>query len=115
VNPVEAAFEIGNGTGPADRSNAVSVLKNGQTTLRNKVWSAATPTAITTDSNYASGKALVVEGHSDLKGNATVSGNTKLNGTATLEGPTVINGTATLNGTVVITHPQGDISMGIYE
>jgi len=114
-NPVEAAFEIGNGTSDTDRSNAVVVLKNGQTTLSNKAWNASNPTLVTSDPNFASGNALVVEGHSNLKGNARIEGNSTLNGITTLNGLTTVNGNTVLNGTVLISQPQGDISMGIYE
>ena len=77
---------------PENRSNAITTLKNGQTTLSNKAWKAnvkvdsaqtlVDPPATTTDS---AGEALVVEGHTRLKGK------------------------------VVIEQAQGDISMGIYQ
>ncbi|QJE99069.1 hypothetical protein [Luteolibacter luteus] len=84
-------FEIGNGVSGA--SNAVGVLKNGRTTLTNKAWKAAvtaTPTAATALADPApttdsGGKALVVEGHTELQGK------------------------------VIIVRPQGDISPGIYQ
>jgi hypothetical protein len=90
-----ALFELGNGKpsdqgGTNDFSNAITTLKNGQTTITNKAWkqrdaqtvpATADPSAAETDSE---GEALVVEGHTILKGK------------------------------VVIEHPQGDISMGIY-
>lgn len=72
------------------RSNAITALKNGQTTLTNKAWknrdtatisATSDPSAEVTD---ADGNALVVDGHT------------------------------VLNGKVVISVPQGDISMGIY-
>jgi hypothetical protein len=89
-------FELGNGepTGSDhyryNLSNAITTLKNGRTTLTNKAWlnrdSSTSPTAdpssATTDSG---GEALVVEGHTRLKGK------------------------------VIIEQPQGDISMGIYQ
>ena len=86
-------FEAGNAMWgawetPENKSNAITTLKNGQTTLTNKAWkadNAVPPTA--TNSN---GEALVVEGHSVFKGNTV------------------------LNGQVTIAVPQGDISMGIY-
>jgi hypothetical protein len=87
-------FLVGNGTGISSTlaSNAITTLKNGQTTLTNKAWKdnvtanptqtiADPPPAATVDSN---GEALVVEGHTRLRGK------------------------------VVIEQPQGDISMGIY-
>ena len=92
-------FELGNGTPNGqdyaggfiyDLSNAITTLKNGRTTLTNKAWfnrdSSVSPTADpspeTTDSE---GEALVVEGHTRLKGKVTIE------------------------------QPQGDISMGIYQ
>lgn len=77
-NPEEDGMEV---------SNAITTLKNGQTTLTNKAWKAnptsplADPPATTTDSG---GEALVVEGHTRLKGK------------------------------VIIEQAQGDISMGFY-
>ena len=83
--------EWGAGQVPENRSNAITTLKNGQTTLSNKAWKANVklnpaqtlidPPA-TTDS---AGEALVLEGHTRLKGK------------------------------VVIEQAQGDISMGIYQ
>ncbi|WP_367874175.1 hypothetical protein [Luteolibacter sp. Populi] len=95
----DVLLEIGNGaseraSGPPSaslRSNAITTLKNGETTLTNKAWKANVagsgdpledPPATTTDSV---GRALVVEGHTELKGK------------------------------VIISEAQGDISMGIYE
>jgi len=87
----DALFRLGNGSGSTDRSDALATLKNGKTTLVNKAWKAAVtadpddtledPSA-TDDSN---GEALVVEGHTRLKGK------------------------------VVIEAPQGGVSMGIYD
>jgi len=89
-------FELGNGEPSGSDhyryglSNAITTLKNGQTTLTNKAWlnrdsgtsATADPSSATTDSG---GEALVVEGHTRLKGK------------------------------VIIEQPQGDISMGIYQ
>jgi hypothetical protein len=90
-------FELGNGVPEPDAnqwssncSNAITTLKNGQTTLTNKAWlnrdssisPTADPSSATTDSG---GEALVVEGHTRLKGK------------------------------VIIEEAQGDISMGIYQ
>ena len=82
-------LEVGNGNPDAasfETSNAITTLKNGQTTLTNKAWKANTTAPLadpgpTTDSG---GNALVVEGHTVLKGK------------------------------VVIEQAQGDIAMGIY-
>jgi len=89
-------FELGNGEPTSydwyrpNLSNAITTLKNGQTTLINKAWlnrdsgasATSDPSPATTDSG---GNALVVDGHT------------------------------VLNGKVIITVPQGDISMGIYQ
>jgi hypothetical protein len=87
-------FELGNGYAPRNwtepdasaRSNAVTILKNGQTTLTNKHWKAhaSTPLADPAAGTASGGEALVVEGHTRLKGK------------------------------VIIEQAQGDISMGIY-
>jgi hypothetical protein len=90
---LDGAFRVGNGM-TTKRSDAMTVLMNGQTTLTNKEWKVATVAspgsaaaslgnpASTTDSD---GNALVVDGHT------------------------------VLNGKVTIAVPQGDISMGIYQ
>jgi hypothetical protein len=92
INGLNGLFRVGNGLTNA-RSDAMTVLWGGQTTLTNKEWKAATVAdpntpataladpASTTDSG---GNALVVDGHT------------------------------VLNGKVTIAVPQGDISMGIY-
>ncbi len=90
----EALFELGNGNPditPTQYSNAITTLKNGQTTLTNKFWSSTSPEDVPSATGSSDGEALVVEGHTVLKGN------TKLSGKVTME------------------EPQGDISMGIYE
>jgi hypothetical protein len=83
------ALVVGNGD-LSVRSNAVTTLKNGQTTLANKAWKAnvaasGDPLDDPSSSTDNGGNALVVDGHT------------------------------VLNGKVVISEPQGDISMGIYE
>ena len=82
---------VGNGTGNAagETSNAITTLKNGQTTLTNKAWK-SDPAVELTDSN-SQGEGLVVEGHTRLTGNTI------------------------LEGKVIIEQPQGDISMGNYQ
>ncbi len=83
----DVLFRVGNGSSMLSLSDAITTLKNGQTTLTNKAWKAnptsplADPPATTTDSG---GEALVVDGHT------------------------------VLNGKVTISVPQGDISMGNY-
>ncbi len=88
---LDGLFRVGNGDSYTVRSDAVSVLKNGQTTLTNKAWKAATdldPSTVLADpgtrNDDSDGEALVVAGHTRLKGK------------------------------VIIEQPQGDISMGIY-
>lgn len=70
----DGLFRIGNGFSTYDYSDAVTVLKSGETTLSNKAWRKAVALdpavkfddpAATDDSN---GKALIVEGHTHLKG-----------------------------------------------
>lgn len=86
-----ALFELGNGnpnqTNPIVASNAITTLKNGRTTLTNKEWKAnsTAPLADPASTTDSGGEALVVEGHTRLKGK------------------------------VVIEQPQGDISMGNYQ
>ena len=83
-------FELGNGAPSGSDhyryglSNAITTLKNGQTTLTNKSWMSSEPLAVTAQI-YSGGEALIVEGHTRLKGK------------------------------VIIEQPQGDISMGIYQ
>lgn len=87
-----ALFELGNGKPTtSEYSNAITTLKNGETTVTNKAWKAhftATgkaledPPATITDSE---GRAFVVEGHTVLKGKVTIA------------------------------QPQGDLSMGNYQ
>ena len=97
---LDPLLEVGNGTSTSanDSSNALTVLKNGQTTLENRYWasadedddgtpdSEADPSFVPSDENSSAGQALVVDGH------------------------------AKFNGKVTITYiePQGDISMGMF-
>lgn len=90
----EPLFELGNGMDAStdfdfpnsSRSNAITTLKNGRTTLTNKEWKAHAdaPLADPDGDTDSGGEALVVEGHTRLMGK------------------------------VVIEQAQGDISMGIY-
>ncbi len=87
MHDLDGLFRIGNGISVTNRSDALTILKNGETTLNNKAWkenpgAPLLDPASTTDSG---GNALVVNGHT------------------------------VLNGKVIITHAQGDISMGIYQ
>lgn len=76
-------FEIGNGDASL-KHNAITVLKNGRTTIGNKYWDEGEPTAIPATTNTSSGEALVVDGHTRLRGR------------------------------VIIEQPQGDIPMGVF-
>jgi len=84
-------FELGNGKPDyTEASNAITTLKNGQTTLTNKAWknrnSSVSPTADPSSASTDSGgQALIVEGHTLLKGK------------------------------VILEAAQGDVSMGIYQ
>lgn len=84
-------FHVGNGTALSSRSDALTILKNGQTTLTNKDWKlnvASDPASVLSDppsSTDSGGNALVIEGHAVMKGK------------------------------VILEQPQGDISMGIYD
>jgi len=80
----DTLFTIGNGENHLAKSNAIMVMKNGQTILTNKYWNDQNPGSIPVDIKSADGEALVVEGHTRLKGR------------------------------VVIEQPQGDVSMGIF-
>lgn len=89
-NGLYGLLRVGNGTSTT-RSDALTLLRSGETTLTNKEWKAAVVAdpstaladpASTTDS---SGNALVVDGH------------------------------AVLNGKVTLAVAQGDISMGDYQ
>jgi len=95
--PTESQFVVGNGVSESERSNAITTLKNGRTSLINKYWNAANPTAVPVNASDASnGEALSVEGHAVIQGNTTLKGNT------------------VLEGKVTLAQPQGDISMGVY-
>ncbi|MEM1203040.1 MAG: hypothetical protein AAGN66_07410 [Acidobacteriota bacterium] len=83
--PLDTLLTLGNGDAASgSRSNAIETLKNGRTTLTNKYWAATAPGLVPVDADASSGEALVVEGHTRLKGR------------------------------VILEQPQGDISMGIF-
>jgi hypothetical protein len=64
----EALFELGNGDPQSViASNAITTLKNGQTTLTNKSWKQENPDATPAPAD-PDGQALVVEGDAVLKG-----------------------------------------------
>jgi len=83
---LQSIFELGNGSGAF---NAITTLRNGQTTLTNQgwKWNPNDPLGAPqwSPESYSHGEALVVEGHTRLKGK------------------------------VIIEQAQGDISMGIYQ
>lgn len=88
-NELDSVLEVGIGVDSQNRLNALSILKNGKTTLTNKAWKAelegADPLGDPIDmTNSSGGNALVVEGHAVVKGKLT------------------------------LVEAQGDISMGIY-
>lgn len=75
-------LELGNGYAPRSasepissvRSNAITTLKNGQTTLENKFWQSSEPMADPqeVDDKDSGGEALVVKGHTRLLGKVTI-------------------------------------------
>ncbi|MBC2596129.1 hypothetical protein H5P28_17815 [Ruficoccus amylovorans] len=79
---LDPLLEIGNGSSDVNPSNALTIIKNGQTTLKNKYWDEQNPTEIPDDPDTtlagdqsSAGEALVVKGHTNLNGNLTVQGN----------------------------------------
>ncbi|WOO42579.1 hypothetical protein [Rubellicoccus peritrichatus] len=86
---LDTLFEIGNGTDEANRSNALTLLKNGQLTLENKYWDDQSPTTVPADSNSSDGNALVVNGHSQFNGNVNTK-DLKVAGDADFEGSVTI-------------------------
>ena len=93
---LDSVFDVGIGyweDGAPDPvyANAMTILKNGQTTLENIHWDPAVPTVVPVDPDNttagdqsSAGEALVVKGHARFEGNVRIS------------------------------HPQGDISMGVF-
>lgn len=67
-------FTVGNGSSYSELSDALKMLKNGQTTLINKKWNSAQPLADPdpVDTTDAAGEALVVKGHARLQGKVTI-------------------------------------------
>jgi len=64
---------VGNGSGEVElNSNAITTLKNGQTTLTNKAWK--TGPSFEASAENSNGEALVVEGHAVLKGDLNLLG-----------------------------------------
>ena len=86
---LDTLFRVGNGDA-GSRSDAVRVNKVGTTTITNRAWkgyvaNSESPLYVPADPQWGGSEALVVEGHTRMK------------------------------GIVLIEQPQGDISMGIYE
>ncbi|WP_269540164.1 hypothetical protein [Cerasicoccus fimbriatus] len=88
---LDSLLEIGYGTSEADRGNAITVLKNGLTTLNNKFWDSESPLTVPQDTD------LVLDGDQTSAGGALV-----------------VEGHAQFQGRVVLAQPQGDISMGAF-
>ena len=86
-------FELGNGTAADERSNAVTVKKNGETVLQHK--------------DYDAGD-LAKENMTAL----TVNGSATVNGKASFNGAVTVAGSTTIQGVLVISQPAGGISMG---
>ena len=78
-------FVIGNGETSRDRSNALVTKHSGETSLINREWDESSPLTDSVDDGHGNtGEALIVAGHTRLKGK------------------------------VIIEQAQGDISMGIF-
>ena len=76
---LDPLLEVGNGS-PGAPSNALTIIKNGQTTLENKYWVDQDPTAIPTDPDAeiegdqsSAGEALVVKGHARFEGRVDIT------------------------------------------
>lgn len=65
-NESDVLYRLGNGTNDNNRSDAITTLKNGRTTLTNKAWK-ANPAVAPTPAN-SNAEALVVEGNTRLRG-----------------------------------------------
>lgn len=85
---LDPLFEIGNGSSDITRSNAITVLKNGRTTVTNKYWDSLDPSALPADPDpvingdqSSAGEALVVEGHARFEGNVSLAQGVLVNGT----------------------------------
>ncbi|WOO42623.1 hypothetical protein [Rubellicoccus peritrichatus] len=101
---LDPLFEIGIGTSAADRANAVTVIKNGQTTLENKYWF----DAVDTNDNG------VIDSDEDPT-TVPVDPDTVIAGDQSSAGEAlVVNGHARFNGAIYM-EPQGDLSMGAYD
>ncbi|WOO42093.1 hypothetical protein [Rubellicoccus peritrichatus] len=71
---------VGNGIDGTNPSNALAVQKNGQSTLTNRYWDSVNPTTIPADPDLltpedesSAGNALVVDGHTLLKGRVVIA------------------------------------------
>ncbi len=85
LNRANHLFVIGNGRGINARSNALVTKHSGETNLINREWNSSAPLTESADDGHGNtGEALIVAGHTRLKGK------------------------------VIIEQAQGDISMGIF-
>jgi Beta-propeller repeat/Head domain of trimeric autotransporter adhesin len=82
-------FVVGNGDSTGARSNALTTLKNGQTTLTNKEWKTNNNVALSPSNS--NGEALVVEGHTRLNGTLNVAGTLKSGGSPVLTSASAIS------------------------
>ncbi len=80
-------FELGNGTADTARRNALTVRKNGETTVEHKDYDANNP----------------------AKENVTAL---KVNGSAAVNGKLTVAGSTTVQGVLIIAQPAGGIDMG---
>jgi hypothetical protein len=93
INGMNGLFRVGNGVSETQRSDAMTILRNGETTLTNRFWKEAVSSS-PGDASVALGDPPSPQ---DSGGNALV-----------------VDGHTILNGKVVMAVPQGDISMGVY-
>ncbi len=105
---LESLFELGNGTSSAAKSNAITVLKNGKTTLTNKYWSPETPTIVPSQDAELT---VSYDGNTPVRETLDISsGGIALE----VEGHALIRGNATIRGRLTMEQPQGDILMGVF-
>ncbi len=65
-------LRVGNGTSNSNRGDALTIRRNGQTTIKNIYWSAVSPLAISPQAQSNQGEALVIEGHTRLRGRVII-------------------------------------------
>jgi len=106
-NDTDPLFEIGNGKVDQYTSNALTVLKNGRTTLENKFWDDQDPTDIPTDPDASDGEALVVKGHSLFLGNALFEAGFEIADDLEVGGSLIVTQSLSIGGTPII-NAQGE-------